>query len=196
LISACGIARALRDTAGPSAVEEFGRAVVANYLLGAPDAYAKNCSVMSAASGVQFAALCDVASRLTSARDGQLRYPGGAMSVGGERAFGECVAATGTVSRPHSGCQLTRFGAGCSASPAWRRTHCPTRSAGYLRGCGPGPALPLRTAPVRMFRELTLKDLDDMSAGRRLGPSGSENLAGVRLDLVRTRVLCVHWPRR
>ena len=40
------IADLLRNTSGPEAVERFGRAVVANYLLGAPDAHAKNYAML------------------------------------------------------------------------------------------------------------------------------------------------------
>jgi len=177
--SVARIARLLRDTAGPAAVEEFGRGVVANYLLGAPDAHAKNYSVMLAASAVAFAALYDMASGLTTARDGQLRYPRGAMSIGGERAFGQVRG------RNWSGF-ATALGMPADTVRDWVRSLAdlaPQALSDAVRGLPAGPrsqpALALLTARVRMLCELTLRDLDDMSAGRRIGRSGSETLAGV-----------------
>jgi len=40
------------------------------------------------------------------------------------------------------------------------------------------PELRLLTARVRLLSDLTLRDIDDLSSGRRAGPSGSETLAG------------------
>lgn len=84
------IARLLRTTSGQPAVEGFTRAVIVNHLLGAPDAHSKNYSVLLLGSTVLLAPLYDIASGLTADRDGDLRYPKGAMSIGGEREFG-CV---------------------------------------------------------------------------------------------------------
>lgn len=171
------IAGLLRDTAGPSAVDEFGRAVVANYLLGAPDAHAKNYSVKLAASAVQFADLYDMASGLTAARDGQLRYPTGAMSIGGEGAFGEL--------RGHN---WTRFATALGVpAPAVREwvvglAHDAPQAVSDAIRTLPAkerrqPELRVLTARVRLLSQTTLRDIDDVSTGRRTGPSGSEALA-------------------
>ncbi len=82
------ISRLLRSSGGEAVVEQFVRAVIVNHLLGAPDAHSKNYSVLLAGSTVRFAPLYDVASGLLADRDGTLRYPKGAMSIGGEREFG------------------------------------------------------------------------------------------------------------
>ena len=171
------IASLLRDTSGPSAVQEFARAVVANYLLGAPDAHAKNYSVMLAASAVQFADLYDVASGLTATRDGQLRYPRGAMSIGGERAFGEV-----------RGRNWTRF-ANALGVPAptvreWVLSlahDAPQAVSDAIRTLPARarrqPELRVLAARVRLLGELTLRDVDDLSSGRRTEPSSSHTLA-------------------
>lgn len=172
------IAGLLRDVAGPPAVDEFGRAVVANYLLGAPDAHAKNYSVMLAASAVQFADLYDMASGLTATRDGQLRYPGGAMSIGGERAFGEL-----------RGRNWTRFATALGVpAPTVREWvlslayDAPQAVSDAIRALPARvrrqPEVRVLAARVRLLSELTLRDVDDLSADRRTGPSGSETLAG------------------
>ena len=176
------IASLLRDSAGPSAVEAFGRAVITNYLLGAPDAHAKNYSVLLASSAVQFADLYDVASGLTATRNGQLRFPKGAMSIGGGRAFGEVRGRdwsrfataltmpadivrdwvlTLTASAPQAMSDAIR------ALPADRRRR---------------PELRLLAARVLALSEITTRDIDDVSAGRRSGPSGSEAITARRHD--------------
>jgi serine/threonine-protein kinase HipA len=171
------IARLLRDTVGQSAVDDFGRAVVANYLLGAPDAHAKNYSVMLAASAVQLADLYDMSSSLTATRDGQLRYPQGAMSIGGERAFGEL-----------RGRNWTRFATGLAVpAPTVREwvlalaDRAPQAVSDAIRALPAGrrrePELRLLARRVRLLSKLTLRDIDDMSSGRHAGPSGSETLA-------------------
>lgn len=82
------ISTLLRDACQPGAVEDFARAVVLNQMLGAPDAHAKNYAVLLLGDRHQLAPLYDVASGLTLAEGGSLRYPSGAMSIGGERQFG------------------------------------------------------------------------------------------------------------
>jgi serine/threonine-protein kinase HipA len=77
-----------------SAVDEssprrFAQVVIANYLLGAPDAHAKNYSVLLAGRAAQLAPMYDVASGLFSSPTGRLRYAKAAMSIGGENRFGE-----------------------------------------------------------------------------------------------------------
>ena len=85
------IARLLRDVDTPSA-GRFARAVIANYLLGAPDAHAKNYSVLLAGRRVELAPMYDVASGLVVNAAGRLRFGRAAMSIGGENRFGEVEA--------------------------------------------------------------------------------------------------------
>lgn len=82
------IADLLRALADRGSVEHFARAVIVNYLLGAPDAHAKNYSLLLVGATVRLAPLYDVASGLGSDADDRLRFPKGAMSIGGEREFG------------------------------------------------------------------------------------------------------------
>ena len=56
---------------------------------------------MLAGSAVQLADLYDIASGLTATRDGNLRFPKAAMSIGGERGFGDLRGAAGVASQPH-----------------------------------------------------------------------------------------------
>lgn len=85
------IARLLRDVDPPSA-GRFARAIIAHYLLGAPDAHAKNYSVLLAGRRVELSPMYDVASGLVTNAAGRLRYDRAAMSVGGENRFGEVEA--------------------------------------------------------------------------------------------------------
>ncbi|MCA0332077.1 MAG: HipA domain-containing protein [Actinobacteria bacterium] len=174
------IARLLRDASGPAAVDEFGRAVIANYLLGAPDAHAKNYSVMLAGSALQLAALYDVASGLTAARDGRLRFPRAAMSLGGERSFGD-------VSGRHWTGFATALGVDPDQVREWVLTlaqQAPAAMADTIRALPPRqrrrPELRQLTARVRLLSELTQRRLDDTAPGRRsTGPTGPELLADV-----------------
>ncbi|MFT4010795.1 MAG: type II toxin-antitoxin system HipA family toxin [Nocardioidaceae bacterium] len=85
------IARLLRSRSsrGQDDVEAFVRAVAFNYLIGAPDAHAKNYSVRLAGSDVELAPLYDVASAFPyepTRTDHELDEA--AMSIGGQRRFG------------------------------------------------------------------------------------------------------------
>lgn len=88
-----GIARIsglLRAVTEDDSAERFMRAVVANYLLGAPDAHAKNYSILLAQKSVSLAPLYDVASGLTHTdSNGKLRFGKNAMSIGGQNRIGE-----------------------------------------------------------------------------------------------------------
>lgn len=88
--SAADIARLLRDVAtDPEGdVWAFAQALVFNYLIGAPDAHAKNYSVVLAPSRVQLAPLYDVASALPYDALGDSEINQAAMSIGGRRVFG------------------------------------------------------------------------------------------------------------
>ena len=69
----------------------FIAALVYNYLIGAPDAHAKNYSVLLAGDQVKFAPLYDVASGLPFDRRGHEGLGSAAMSIGGEKRFGKVV---------------------------------------------------------------------------------------------------------
>jgi serine/threonine-protein kinase HipA len=88
-----GVARIialLRQRADEGSATRFVRAVIANYLLGAPDAHAKNYSVLLVGRQVTLAPLYDVASGfIADPITGTLRYSRHAMSIGGETRFGE-----------------------------------------------------------------------------------------------------------
>lgn len=88
------VADLLRSVADAQSLERFVRAVIANQVLGAPDAHGKNYGLLLVAKTVSLAPLYDVATGLVPAADGRLRWTRGAMSVGGERYFGD-------VERPH-----------------------------------------------------------------------------------------------
>ncbi|MDR3307549.1 MAG: type II toxin-antitoxin system HipA family toxin, partial [Coriobacteriales bacterium] len=84
------VATLLAATTDGSSHERFMQAVIANYLLGAPDAHAKNYSLLLAQRQVSLAPLYDIASGLASESiTGNLRYRKAAMSIGGETLFGE-----------------------------------------------------------------------------------------------------------
>lgn len=71
------------------AVRQFADALVANYLLGAPDAHAKNYAVLLAGSQVALGPLYDVASALPYDAEGSsTELDRAAMAIGGERRFG------------------------------------------------------------------------------------------------------------
>lgn len=88
--SAAKIAQLLRGNAtdGESDVWEFARALVFNYLIGAPDAHAKNYSVMHVPGLTRLSPLYDVASALPYDAVGDSEIDQTAMSIGGRRKFG------------------------------------------------------------------------------------------------------------
>jgi serine/threonine-protein kinase HipA len=88
--TAADIARVLRDnsTDGEGDVWEFTQALVYNYLIGAPDAHAKNYSVMLAPGLTRITPLYDVASALAYEAKGDSEIDQAAMSIGGRRRFG------------------------------------------------------------------------------------------------------------
>jgi serine/threonine-protein kinase HipA len=80
---------ATRSSASVDDVRSFVRAVAYNYLIGAPDAHAKNYSVLLAGSEVRSAPLYDVASAFPyepTRADHELDEA--AMAIGGRRRFG------------------------------------------------------------------------------------------------------------
>ncbi len=83
------IASLIRAVAGPDSVARFARAVIANQILGAPDAHGKNYSLLLVGSAASLTPLYDVATGLIADERGLLRYGKGAMSIGGERRFGD-----------------------------------------------------------------------------------------------------------
>jgi serine/threonine-protein kinase HipA len=84
------IARLLRDnsTDGEADVWEFAQALLFNYLIGAPDAHAKNYSIMHAPGLTRITPLYDVASALPYDAVGDSEINQAAMSIGGKRVFG------------------------------------------------------------------------------------------------------------
>lgn len=88
--SAADIARLLRDnsTDGEADVWEFAQSLVFNYLIGAPDAHAKNYSIMHAPGLTRITPLYDVASALPYDAVGGSEINQAAMSIGGRRVFG------------------------------------------------------------------------------------------------------------
>lgn len=88
--SAADIARMLSDNAtdGGADVWEFAQALVFNYLIGAPDAHAKNYSIMHAPGLTRLTPLYDVASALPYDAVGDSEIDQAAMSIGGRRVFG------------------------------------------------------------------------------------------------------------
>ncbi|MDM8085205.1 type II toxin-antitoxin system HipA family toxin [Cellulomonas cellasea] len=83
------IADLLRTAADAASIERFARAVIANQILGAPDAHGKNYGLLLIGGSATLAPLYDVATGLIPDAAGRLRYPKGAMSIGGERRFGD-----------------------------------------------------------------------------------------------------------
>lgn len=88
--SAARIAQLLRDNATDGEVDvwEFAQALVFNYLIGAPDAHAKNYSVMHVPGLTRLSPLYDVASALPYDAVGDSEIDQAAMSIGGRRKFG------------------------------------------------------------------------------------------------------------
>lgn len=109
--SALTIIELIRQVCPPEDVETFVQALIANYLLGAPDAHAKNYSLLHLPDGqIRLAPLYDIASGLpyTSSLSGDTAgmnqpsnngIPGksdglekAAMAIGGERRFGKVTS--------------------------------------------------------------------------------------------------------
>lgn len=82
----------LRDSSGdrgPRNIKQFTDGLIANYLLGAPDAHAKNYGVMLAAGQVGVAPLYDVASGYPYDANTQRGLNSAAMKIGRESQFGK-----------------------------------------------------------------------------------------------------------
>lgn len=83
------IAARLRDVTRDSSAERFVTAVVANYLVGAPDAHAKNYALLLVGRQARLAPLYDVSTGLLADGAGRLMFGSAAQSIGGEKRFGE-----------------------------------------------------------------------------------------------------------
>ena len=84
------IATLLRSYTKDDSLERFVRALIANYLLAAPDAHGKNYSMLLVQNQASLSPLYDVASGLTiDDGRGGLRYRRAAMAIGGKSVFGE-----------------------------------------------------------------------------------------------------------
>lgn len=79
----------LRTAADVASIERFARAVIANQILGAPDAHGKNYGLLLIGGSAVLAPVYDIATGLIPDAAGRLRYTKGAMSIGGERRFGD-----------------------------------------------------------------------------------------------------------
>jgi serine/threonine-protein kinase HipA len=172
------IADWLRAAAEDGSVERFCRAVILNYLLGAPDAHAKNYSLLLVGRLSRLAPLYDVASGLTADRGGRLLFPKAAMSIGGERAFGEVrgrhwdkfAVALGVSA------DLVRQSVSELAEAAADAVSCAAAAVPVSVSARAGADLPLLTARVAHLARLTIAGVQDRSSGRKTGPSGSETL--------------------
>ncbi len=87
--SATKVAELLAREAAPEDVDRFADTVVAQYLLGAPDAHAKNYSVILSGIDVTLAPIYDVASSLPYDPDRGSTLSRVAMPIGGRSKFGE-----------------------------------------------------------------------------------------------------------
>lgn len=90
--SASDVVALLRRHGRPSGqrrnVERFTRSLIFNYLIGAPDAHAKNYSVLLIGDDVRLAPLYDVASGLPYQTTHQGGLRSAAMAIAGQREFG------------------------------------------------------------------------------------------------------------
>lgn len=87
--SAVDISRLLSRVASQRDVDRFTDAVIAQYLLGAPDGHAKNYSVILDGEDVTLAPIYDVASMLPYPRDAGSSLDRVAMSIAGHNKFGD-----------------------------------------------------------------------------------------------------------
>lgn len=91
--SAAQVAALLRAASGENDVVAFVTAVIFNYLIGAPDAHAKNYAILLAGADVRLAPMYDVASGfpyVPERPDHELDRA--AMAIGGHRVFGSVEA--------------------------------------------------------------------------------------------------------
>jgi serine/threonine-protein kinase HipA len=87
--SAVDISRLLSRVASQRDIDRFTDAVIAQYLLGAPDGHAKNYSVLLHGEDVAFAPIYDVASMLPYPREAGSSLDRVAMSIAGHNKFGD-----------------------------------------------------------------------------------------------------------
>ncbi|MFV0252109.1 MAG: type II toxin-antitoxin system HipA family toxin [Beutenbergiaceae bacterium] len=76
------------SNATPDSIDRFVDALAANYLLGAPDAHAKNYSVLLVGDRVELAPLYDVASSFPYEAERRSSLRRVSMKIGGENEFG------------------------------------------------------------------------------------------------------------
>lgn len=164
------IAALMRRVADDDSVERFARAVVVNYVLGAPDAHAKNYSVLLVGPVVRLAPLYDVASGLASDRGGTLRYPRGAMSIGGAREFGR-------VSGRNWDAFADRVGVDREAVRGWveqASLEAPGRLAEAI------DSVPGSAAHRRVLTDLLLPRVGELARMTLAGIRGPESLSATR----------------
>jgi serine/threonine-protein kinase HipA len=173
------IADRLRDATTDDSVRRFAKAVVVNYLLGAPDAHAKNYSLLLVGQAARLAPLYDLASGLTADTDGRLGYPKGAMSIGGERAFG-------AVQRRHWDGFSARVGLPPEEIREWvasLASAVPDAVSDAVQtltaSVGSSPDVVTLVSRVRRLAEMTARGLEAAQSGRRVGPAADEEIAAV-----------------
>lgn len=105
------IANLLRNHLDEDGMRSFATQVIANTVLGAPDAHAKNYGLLLAGSTVRLAPAYDVSTGLMGDATGRLRYRRYAHAIGGERRIGEVT-----------GRNWDRFARILGLDPQWVRT--------------------------------------------------------------------------
>ncbi len=175
------IADRLRDVTADDSVQRFARAVVVNYLLGAPDAHAKNYSILLVGPAARFAPLYDLATGLTVDRGDRLRYPKAAMSMGGERAFGE-------VHGQHWNTFARRVGLPIDQVRTWVKqtaADLPDAVSDALTAVqapyASAPEVQLLLPRLQHLADLTTRALDTERRGRQPTGAGARALAAVRV---------------
>jgi serine/threonine-protein kinase HipA len=175
------IAERLREATTDDSVERFARAVIVNYLLGAPDAHAKNYSLLLVGSAARLSPLYDVASGLTAQRAGVLRYAKGAMSIGGERAFGHVLGSDWDTFAARLGLPQEQVRTWVKATATDLPDALGTELALLPQHARGVPHLDTLVPRVRRLADLTLTGLD-ASPPRRRSTIGSRMLAEVGAD--------------
>lgn len=167
------IANLLRTHLDDDGIRSFATQVIANTVLGAPDAHAKNYGLLLAGPTVKLTPAYDVSSGLMGDATGHLRYRTYAHAIGGERRIGEVA-----------GRHWDRFARLLGLDPTWVRTRVADLAMSLPRGFARAldeldPSTPgLDTVGgvvlprVKALAERTLELLDDTHTST-IAPLGS-----------------------
>lgn len=117
------IANLLRTHLDDDGIRSFATQVIANTVLGAPDAHAKNYGLLLAGPTVKLTPAYDVSSGLMGDATGHLRYRTHAHAIGGERRIGEV-----------GGHHWDRFARLLGLDPTWVRTRVADLAVSLPRG--------------------------------------------------------------